>query len=80
MLAAGSILVLAVFLAISFLYAYRAQTPGSAPTGDATPQLVVVPATIVFAILPLAVLFLVVYAAVRLAIRHERKRGPSHLA
>lgn len=76
---AGLILLLAVFFGISFLYAYRAQTPGSQVTGDATPLIAVAPAAILFAILPLAVLFLVVYAAVRLAVRHERKRGPSEL-
>lgn len=75
--AASLILVLAVLLGVTFLYSYRAQTPGSAVTGDATPMLAVAPAAILAAILPLAVLFLVVYLAVRLAIQHERKRGAS---
>ena len=84
--AAGLILILAVFLGIAFLYSYRAQgpgstvraeVPGSTVIGDATPLIAVAPAAVLFAILPLAVLFLVVYAAVRLGVRHERKRGPS---
>jgi len=56
---------------VALLYTYRAQAPGSA----GAPTIALAPAAILFAILPVVVLFLVVYAAVRLAVRHERNRG-----
>lgn len=80
LVAAGLVLLLAVFLGISLLYAYRAQSPGSPLTGEATPLIAVAPAAILFAIVPLAVIFLVVYAAVRLAVRHESDRPRSRPA
>lgn len=55
----------------ALLYTYRSQVPGSA----GAPTIALAPATILFAILPVVVLFLVVYVAVRLAVRHERNRG-----
>lgn len=73
--AAVLILALTAFVAVGYLYAYRSQAPGTSVTGDATALLGVAPVAILLAILPLAALFLVVYAAVRLAVRHERNRS-----
>lgn len=75
--AAALILVLAVFLGIGLLYTYRSQSPGTPSTGDGLPLIAGALIAILSAAVPLAVLFLVVYAAVRLAVRHERKRGSS---
>ncbi len=64
-------LLLAVVLGIAFMYAYRARSPEGSITGDSTPLIAVAVPAILAALLPLAIIFLVVYAAVRLAVRHE---------
>jgi len=67
------VLLLAVVTGVMLLYAYRAQSPsGPVGTPDAMPMMGV---ALLPMLLPMAVLFLVVYAAVRLAISHERRAG-----
>ncbi len=67
------VLLLAAVTGVMLLYTYRAQSPsGPVGTPDAIPMMGV---ALLPMLLPMAVLFLVVYAAVRLAISHERRAG-----
>lgn len=67
------VLLLAAVTGVMLLYTYRAQSPsGPVGTPDAIPMMGL---ALLPMLLPMAVLFLVVYAAVRLAIRHERRAG-----
>ncbi len=67
------VLLLAAVTGVMLLYTYRAQSPsGPVGTPDAIPMMGV---ALLLMLLPMAVLFLVVYAAVRLAISHERRAG-----
>jgi uncharacterized membrane protein len=75
-LAVGLLLVLPI-LGVALLYVYRTQGPiGPAGADAGVPMmgLALLP-MLLFSLVPLAVLFLVVYGAVRLAIRHERESG-----
>ncbi len=67
------VLLLAAVTGVMLLYTYRAQSPsGPVGTPDAIPMMGL---ALLPMLLPMAVLFLVVYAAVRLAISHERRAG-----
>jgi len=70
------VLLLAAVTGVMLLFAYLAQSPsGPVGTPDAIPMGVALLLMLLPAVVPMAVLFLVVYAAVRLAISHERRAG-----